>query len=244
MTNKLDTCLPYNWQSRHLIVCDIISWPLVTSVANLGTQDGARSFGVLYCRQYILGYCFLTDSQSIGWTVSVQCHQDLVWHLCLLWEICWALMTDRFVCTKNHSIFIFSRNLLRIRSCDWFLPVILLEYDDSLYRILVKSWLYWYNRKLLSLYFRMPHRRVLNKQSKFACYVSSPQQCALRKIESSNRRMREVELKSTTIEQNKIFSSRRLLYCTGLGNDIFTLQMQPIQNTGDWNTWLHPWSYT
>ena len=27
-------------------------------------------------------------------------------------------MTDRFVCTKNHSIFIFSRNLLRIRSCD------------------------------------------------------------------------------------------------------------------------------
>ena len=53
MTNKLDTCLPYNWQSRHLIVCDIISWPLVTSVANLGTQDGARSFGVLYCRQYI-----------------------------------------------------------------------------------------------------------------------------------------------------------------------------------------------
>ena len=142
-------------------------------------------------------------------------------------------MTDRFVCTKNHSIFIFSRNLLRIRSCDWFLPVILLEYDDSLYRILVKSWLYWYNRKLLSLYFRMPHRRVLNKQSKFACYVSSPQQCALRKIESSNRRMREVELKSTAIEQNKIFSSRRLLYCTGLGNDIFTLQMQPIQNTGD-----------
>ena len=79
----------------------------------------------------------------------------------------------------------------------------------------------------------MPHRRVLNKQSKFACYVSSPQQCALRKIESSNRRMREVELKSTAIEQNKIFSSRRLLYCTGLGNDIFTLQMQPIQNTGD-----------
>ena len=25
----------------------------MTSVANLGTQDGARSFGVLYCRQYI-----------------------------------------------------------------------------------------------------------------------------------------------------------------------------------------------
>ena len=75
MTNKLDTCLPYNWQSRHLlIVCDIVSWPLVTSVANLGTHDGARSFGVLYCRQYILGYCFLTDSQSIGWTVSVQEH--------------------------------------------------------------------------------------------------------------------------------------------------------------------------
>lgn len=155
-----------------------------------------------------------------------------------------SFVTDRFVCTKNHSIFIFSRNLLRIRSWDWFLPVILFEYDDSLYRILVKSWLYWYNRKLLSLHFHMPHRRVLNKQSKFACYVSSPQQCALRKIESSNRRMREVELKSTTIEQNKIFSSRRLLYCTGLGNDIFTLQMQPIQNTGDWNAWLHPWSYT
>ena len=131
-----------------------------------------------------------------------------------------SFVTDRFVCTKNHSIFIFSRNLLRIRSWDWFLPVILFEYDDSLYRILVKSWLYWYNRKLLSLHFHMPHRRVLNKPSKFACYVSSPQQCALRKIESSNRRMREVELKSTTIEQNKIFSSRRLLYCTGLGNDI------------------------
>ena len=155
-----------------------------------------------------------------------------------------SFVTDRFVCTKNHSIFIFSRNLLRIRSWDWFLPVILFEYDDSLYRILVKSWLYWYNRKLLSLHFHTPHRRVLNKQSKFACYVSSPQQCALRKIESSNRRMREVELKSTTIEQNKIFSSRRLLYCTGLGYDIFTLQMQPIQNTGDWNAWLHPWSYT
>lgn len=155
-----------------------------------------------------------------------------------------SFVTDRFVCTKNHSIFIFSRNLLRIRSWDWFLPVILFEYDDSLYRILAKSWLYWYNRKLLSLHFHMPHRRVLNKQSKFACYVSSPQQCALRKIESFNRRMREVELKSTTIEKNKIFSSRRLLYCTGLGNDIFTLQMQPIQNTGDWNAWLHPWSYT
>ena len=189
----------------------------------------------------------LLSAIYINWLNCISsgtCHQDLVWHLCPLWEICWALMTDRFVCTKNQSIFIFSRNLLRIRSCDWFLPIILFEYDDSLYRILVKSWLYWYNRKLLSLHFHMPHRRVLNKQSKFACYVSLPQQCALRKIESSNRRMREVELKSTTIEKNKIFSSRRLLYCTGLGNDIFTLQMQPIQNTGDWNAWLHPWSYT
>ena len=181
MTNKLDTCLPYNWQSCHLlIVCDIISWPLVTSVANFGYPRWSSQF-----RSTLLSaiYSWLLFSYwfSINWLNCISsgtCHQDLVWHPCLLWEICWAL----------------------------------------------------------------PHRRVLNKQSKFACYVSSPQQCALRKIESSVGW--EVELKSTTIEQNKIFSSRRLLYCTGLGNDIFTLQIQPIQNTGDWNAWLHPWSYT
>ena len=210
MTNKLDTCLPYNWQSRHLIVCDIISWPLVTSVANLGTQDGAGSFGVLYCRQYILGYCFLTDSQSIGWTVSVQEHA--------IWT-----SSDIFAfCGKSVELW-WRTGLFAPRTTLYlYFIVICSEFDlvIDLYRILVKSWLYWYNRKLLSLHFHMPHRRVLNKPSKFACYVSSPQQCALRKIESSNRRMREVELKSTTIEQNKIFSSRRLLYCTGLGNDI------------------------